>query len=102
MSAIQEQFQDEARKAEIKRRIGVLLTCRQAARTDLLYLCNTLLGYKDVSRLVHGEILDHLQHFKGGTESIDAKGNPIYEPAVPIWQLEGERNRLIVFPRGHL
>jgi len=39
---------------------------RQVYRTDLLALCTEVLGYKDVSREVHGPILDALQKFPGG------------------------------------
>lgn len=87
---------------EMKRRVEVLLKVRQLARTDLLYFCNTILGYKDVSRAVHGEIIDHLQHFPGGRETVDEAGIPTLVPFCKIWELEGNRNRLIVFPRGHL
>ncbi len=86
----------------LKYRVEELLKRRQAARTDLLYLCNKILGYVDVSRKVHGEIIDHLQHFVGGEETVDGRGNAHYKPAKEMWQLEGNRNRLVVFPRGHL
>src|SRR4051794_20400833 len=41
---------------------------RQMARTDLLFLCNTVLGHKDVSERVHGDILHALQKFPGWDE----------------------------------
>src|SRR5580704_3916880 len=41
---------------------------RQVYRTDLLALCTEVLGYKDVSREVHGPILDALQKFPGGED----------------------------------
>ena len=74
---------------------------RHLARTNLLYLCRELLGYKDVSKEVHGEILSHIQKFKGGEETVDEKGIVSYTPFVPIQDLEGSRNNLILFPRGH-
>src|SRR5215472_3596665 len=74
---------------------------RHMARTNLLYLCRELLGYKDVSRDVHGEILAHLQKFKGGTETVDDNGIVTYVPNCPIQDMEGSRNNLILFPRGH-
>jgi hypothetical protein len=87
---------------EKQEQLDMLLRCRHRGRTNLLYLCNVLLGYKDVSRLVHGEILDHLQKFPGGTDEVDDKGICRYTPACPIHELEGSRNRLIIYPRGHL
>ena len=74
---------------------------RHMARTNLLYLCRELLGYKDVSKEVHGEILAHLQKFKGGTETVDDNGIVTYTPNCPIQDMEGSRNNLILFPRGH-
>lgn len=86
---------------EILRRWESAKQVRHLARTNLLFLCRELLGYKDVSKEVHGEILSHLQKFKGGTESADERGIVTYTPNVPIQDLEGPRNRLILFPRGH-
>jgi predicted phage terminase large subunit-like protein len=86
----------------IKHRFELLLRRRQRARVDLLFLCNHILGYKDVSRQVHGEIIDHLQHFKGGSDHITEAGHIHFTPACDLWQLEGPRNNLILFPRGHL
>jgi predicted phage terminase large subunit-like protein len=75
---------------------------RQFSRTNLLYLCREVLGYKDVSQEVHGEIIDTLQKFKGGTEEFLPEGKIVYTPACSLWELEGPRNTLILFPRGHL
>ena len=86
---------------ELRQKLIELLETRQLARTSLLVLCN-ILGYKDVSRKVHGEILDHLQHFKGGTDHVDERGQCRFEPKIPLWELQGSRNTLILFPRGHL
>ena len=94
---------NEAIQAEIlKYRVEELLKRRQEARTNLLYLCNQVLGYQDVSRKVHGEIIDHLQHFVGGEETVDGLGKPHYKPFKTCWELSGPRNQLILFPRGHL
>lgn len=87
---------------ELQRRAEQYKKVRQAARTNLLYFCNEILGYKDVTKEVHGEIIKQLQHFKGGTDTIDEKGVIKYEPAISLWHLEGLRNLLILFPRGHL
>ncbi len=97
MKALEQIAQDELlRRAEQYKRV------RQAARTNLLYLCNEILGYKDVSKEVHGEIIGHLQKFKGGTDTIDEKGVIRYAPACSLWELTGPRNIIILFPRGHL
>lgn len=74
---------------------------RHLARTNLLFLCREILGYQDVTKEVHGEILAHLQKFKGGTDVADDKGIVTYTPHVKIADLEGPRNTLILFPRGH-
>lgn len=97
MKALEQIAQDELqRRAEQYKRV------RQAARTNLLYLCNEILGYKDVSKEVHGDILAHLQKFKGGIDTIDEKGIISYKPACSCWELTGPRNVLILYPRGSL
>lgn len=78
---------------------------RHRARTDLLWLCNEVLGYKDISRELHGPIIDRLQHFQGGKDYVNAKGvlePALYEPNVDLWHLEGNRKNLFLDPRGHL
>jgi len=83
-------------------RIEQLKKIRQRARTDLLFLCNVVLGYPDVSREVHGEMIDSLQKFKGGTEKFTESADLDYKPFVSVWELQGPRNTMILFPRGHL
>ena len=73
---------------------------RQRCRTDLFLLCRVL-GYKDVSETVHRPLLEGLQKFRGGTEEYSA-GRWVYRPAIPFWQLEGCRQTLFLYPRGHL
>lgn len=89
---------------------------RHRCRTDLLYLCNEVLGYKDVSRAVHGPILDALQHFPGATERhvtvqdfADAMaGKVLWEPKCAMERLppnagfEQSRDTQFLYPRGHL
>ncbi len=87
---------------QIERKLGEMQRVRQQARTDLEFLCTAILGYRDVCREVHGEILDHLQQFKGGTDEVLPSGNLKYTPTVPLEKLEGPRSRLILWPRGHL
>ncbi len=84
---------------------------RQMARTDLLFLCNTILGHKDVSQRVHGPILDALQKFEGWDEPHETIQdlNTAYgarkllgKPKVEMWALTGGRKKLFLYPRGHL
>jgi predicted phage terminase large subunit-like protein len=83
---------------------------RQMARTDLLFLCNHVLGFKDVSLAVHGPIMEAMQGFAGWSESHKTvsdfneamKGKFFGSPLVPFQTLEGSRKNLILFPRGHL
>ena len=73
---------------------------RQRCRTDLFVLCRVL-GYRDVTERVHGPLLENLQKFKGGVEEC-TEGKWKYRPHVPHWQLEGSRQTLFLYPRGHL
>lgn len=101
---------------------------RQMARTDLLFLCNEVLGFRDVSRAVHGPILESLQKFPGweehhktiedfmaamngelmGKPLCDMKNLPRLEveidlpgDRITVTGIDG-RKTLILFPRGHL
>ena len=76
--------------------------CRNKARRSLHYLCCEMLGYRDVKWDVHSEIIENLQKFQGGEDHIDARGQVTYVPTVPLWELTGPRNTLILYPRGHL
>ena len=80
----------------------VLKSVRHEARTNLLYLCQALLGYKDVSAEVHGDILRTLQYFKGGEDLLGEGGLVKYTPTVDLWRLKGPRSQIILYPRGHL
>lgn len=77
---------------------------RERGRRDLLWLCNNILSYKDVSRHVHGPIIDALQKFPGRLEILDPHTMQLVksEPRVPMEELEGPRNQLYLYPRGHL
>lgn len=83
----------EAQQAAIKVRNAL----KQRCRTDLLFLSNNILGYKDVSYAVHGPIIDALPKLLGGEEAEQG-----YKPFKEIWQLEGTRSFLFLYPRGHL
>jgi predicted phage terminase large subunit-like protein len=87
------------------------LALRQRARTDLLWLANDVLGYPDVCREVHGEILDALHKFKGGED--DCTGvrkcqqgvsleNVKYIPYEELSQIASDVQVLILYPRDHL
>lgn len=89
---------------------------RHRCRTDLLYLCNVVLGYRDVSQRVHGPILDALQKFPGAIEAhrtvedlqAAQQGKVLWEPRVRMELLppnEGfrqSRDTQYLYPRGHL
>jgi predicted phage terminase large subunit-like protein len=85
---------------------------RQRARTDLVFLCNELLGYPDVSWKIHGEMIGCLQQFYGGIDNfnIDGKDRAMipmdgssYVPFCPnIYDLPGNRNNMILFSRDCL
>lgn len=84
-------------------------TIRQKSRTNLLWFCRHILGYEDVSRQVHGPILEALQKFQGGTEVTEPTSNGAwklmpksYKSNCNLWELEGSRQNLILYPRGHL
>lgn len=77
---------------------------RQRARTDLLFLCNDVLEYKDVAKDPHGMLIDRLQKFQGGTDYCDEKTGVwlSYKPSVDFWDLSVPHKILILWPRGHL
>ena len=88
---------------------------RHMARTDLLWLCNEVLGYPDVSQRVHGPLLDALQKFPGADEkhlgvsdfAAAFSGKVLWEPKVPLESLPLNpdaisRKNLFLYPRGHL
>lgn len=80
------------------------LALRQRARTDLLWLCNKVLDYKDVGPIPHNTLTQSMQKFYGGSENIDPRSLRCngYIPTVPLWVLTGPRFRLWLWPRGHL
>ena len=89
------------------RQLAVLdtwLRDRQRARTDLLFLAKDVLDYKDVGTIVHGRMIQHMQHFLGGTDYVNKWSGKFlkYEPKVSLWHLKGPRKRLVLYPRGHL
>src|SRR6185369_5799141 len=100
-------------RPEIQQAIDDWHRRRHRARTDLLWLCNRVLGFPDVSQRVHGPILDVLQKFDGANEFhrtekdfADAfQGKVLWEPKTQferIQPLNKRRKSLILFPRKHL
>jgi predicted phage terminase large subunit-like protein len=82
----------------------VWMQARQRARTDLLWLCNEIMGYKDVQEVPHGTLIRAMQQFPGGQDVCDRKTGQWlgYVPSCGIWDLQGPRRRLFLWPRGHL
>ena len=76
---------------------------RQKARTDLIFLCKTVLHYEAIEETPHRQLTDALQKFSGGTDLYDEKkGAWNYNPYCPyMWNLTGPRFRIFLWPRGH-
>lgn len=87
---------------EVRLQLDGLIRVRQRARTDLWFLMDAILGYKDIERAVHGPIVDLLPVLYGGADAIQSNGTIVYTPDVDFWSLPGDRKRLFLFPRGHL
>lgn len=88
---------------ELLRRWEIVKVRRNKARRSLHYLCDQLLGYKDVNWDVHEEIIQNLQKFPHNAEDVlDQKGQCTVIPNKNLWELAGPRNTLILYPRGHL
>lgn len=85
-----------------------LQVARWKARTDLIWLCNHVLGYKDVKDEIQGAFIRHLQKFPVPTPeqmlSNDRfeRGEWIYKPVKRLYDLPGSRRVLILDPRGFL
>jgi hypothetical protein len=92
--------------------IETWLQMRQRARTDLIWLCNEVLGYPDVCQSVHGPIIDALQKFQGGTDELIGKKifddgkfaytKIEYKPVMEFSELACDSQNLILIPRDHL
>src|SRR5260370_5738802 len=90
-------------KADLNRDATVVKSmARQKCRTDIFALAKVL-GYPDICPSIHQPIVDILPKLPGGIDYYDAKGRFIeYKPFKEIWQMEGPREFLIMYPRGHL
>jgi predicted phage terminase large subunit-like protein len=90
------------KKLNDARLLANFLSLRQRARTDLLFLATDILGYKDVEEAVHRPLAHMLQKFQGGEDKVENGVIVSYTPATPLWELDGNRSVLILYPRGHL
>ena len=85
-----------------------LRALRWKCRTDLLYLCNNVLRYRDVVPDPHGPLVDILQQFPlpppDIIRSVDIvePGLVEYRPWMDMYELPGKRRRLILDPRSGL
>lgn len=85
-----------------------LREARWRCRTDLIFLCNYVLGYNDVTEELHGPVVDILQKFPlppiEKRRECDKLVNGVwqYTPAQNIEDLEGKRRMLLLDSRGFL
>jgi predicted phage terminase large subunit-like protein len=88
-----------------------LTKARWLARTDLKFLCNQILGYKDVCEEVHGSLINTLQKFPVPNEQQFRQNDNLstgfvkYKPIVPLdifVEQEKCKRRLIIDFRGSL
>jgi len=107
--ATTQQMRTQLNMEELLRRWEHAKIIRNKARRSLVFLCNYILGYKDViwtakgSGDVHEEIMENLQKFPHNAQDVlDNHGQCTVIPNKPLWELEGPRNTLILYPRGHL
>ena len=82
---------------------------RWRARNDLVWLCNEVLDYPDVSWRVQGPFINRLQRFptpenyEQATQHDQFDGKSwSYKPITPMYQLPGGRRVLILDPRSFL
>lgn len=85
------------------------LADRERARTDLYWLANVVLSPADSRIMVphaHGAIVDHCQQFAGRHEIVYTDNFQWKmvksQPRVPMNQLKGSRQNLLLVSRGHL
>lgn len=100
--------------AEEREAIMKIAKARWLARTNMYYLCNKVLGYKDVNPAVHYGLIRTLQQFPMPAENewfkydkpmVRADGSVVwnYTPVIPnMLDLPGGRRRLILDSRGTL
>lgn len=89
-------------------KIELIRKLRWRARTDLLFLCNNVLGYTLVNEEVHGPILGMLQKFPVPSDDEALKHDQFdlktgvwrYRPIKPLTALLCTNRNLILDPRG--
>ena len=85
-----------------------LREARWRCRTDLIFLCNYVLGYNDVTEELHGPVVANLQPFPlppiEKRRECDRLINGVWHftPAQNIEDLEGKRRMLLLDSRGFL
>ena len=85
-----------------------LRRARWLGRTNLLWLCNNVLGYRDINEEVHQPVLDLLQKFPLPPKEIAVQLDKVqpgyisYQPWKNPYELPGKRRVLILDPRAHL
>lgn len=89
------------------RRAEKLERARWRGRTDLLWLAQNVLGYKQVDAAVHGPLINRLQRFpmppdavRGNHDLVTPLDCRYTGPWTPMQQLAGPRRRLILDSRG--
>lgn len=91
-----------------KDRLRKVKLARWRARTDLVWFCNAILDFPDVSTRVHGPLIERLQKFPRPSEdqmdNFDRfeRGEWIYTPIKPMLELDGLRKSLLLAPRSTL
>ena len=68
----------------------------------MFFLAKDVLQYRDLEDMPHRILCDTPQKFLGGTDYVDEKTGQWmrYAPMKDLWELQGERFRLMLFPRG--
>lgn len=83
-----------------------LKTARWLARTDLLWLCNNVLGYDLVNEQIHGGLISKLQKFPRPTsQQFEENDKPagkswIYTPIKPLDDLVCSKRTMVLDSRG--
>lgn len=89
--------------------IAQLRETRWKCRTDLKFLCNSILGMPDVEEEVHRPVLDHLQQFPAPVDMAESVNHDKllygaweYTPLRTVLDLDGKRRMLLLDSRGFL
>jgi predicted phage terminase large subunit-like protein len=104
-----QQVRGQLAMEELLRRWEYAKTVRNKCRRSLIFLCNQVLGYKDVNWEIHKDLINNLQKFPNNAEDVlDNHGQCTVIPNKNLWELEtyqggqSTRNTLSLYPRGHL